>query len=62
MRTQRLNLGFGVLCTLLFVGLKLAGVVAWPWWLVFLPLTLSVLTSLVVVVFMAFVIWMILWI
>lgn len=39
---------FGFL-TCIFVVLKLLGVIAWSWWLVFLPLIISVV--LVVVLF-----------
>lgn len=31
---------FLILLTVLFIGLKLANIIAWSWWLVFLPLYL----------------------
>lgn len=33
--------GFGTLLTIVFVVLKLTGVIAWSWWLVFLPMIIS---------------------
>ena len=33
--------GFATLLTIVFVVLKLTGVIAWSWWLVFLPMIIS---------------------
>lgn len=33
--------GIGTLLTIVFVILKLTGVIAWSWWLVFLPMIIS---------------------
>lgn len=33
--------GIGTLLTIVFVVLKLTGVIAWSWWLVFLPMIIS---------------------
>ena len=33
--------GFGTLLTIVFVVLKLTGVITWSWWLVFLPMIIS---------------------
>lgn len=32
------GIGFFGLLTILFIGLKLGGVISWSWWLVLLPL------------------------
>ncbi len=44
MITRQRSQGFRFLglLTALFVGLKLAGVISWSWWLVFAPLLLPV--------------------
>jgi hypothetical protein len=33
--------GFSTLLTIVFVVLKLTGVITWSWWLVFLPMIIS---------------------
>lgn len=49
---------FCSLLTVLFIGLKLCGVIAWSWWLVLAPLwgcaLLSVLFAVVTILFIAF--------
>ena len=40
-------MGFCSVLTILFIGLKLCGFVAWPWWLVLSPLWGSLLLALV---------------
>ncbi len=40
------------LLSLVFITLKLVGVIAWSWWLVLLPLYGGLLALLVVIVFM----------
>jgi hypothetical protein len=37
-----MKMGFFGFLTCIFVVLKLLGVIAWSWWLVFLPLIISV--------------------
>jgi len=37
------GIGFTGLLTILFVGLKLTGVIAWSWWLVLSPVLISLL-------------------
>ena len=32
------GIGFGGLLTILFIGLKLTGIIAWSWWWVLCPL------------------------
>ena len=49
--------GFGTLLTIVFVILKLTGVIAWSWWLVFLPMIISlglVLLALLIVGILVF--------
>jgi len=43
---------FFTLLAILFIGLKLAGVIYWPWWLVLLPLAwpASVVVGVLIVV------------
>lgn len=36
--TARNGVGFFSLLGLLFIGLKLAGFIDWPWWVVMLPI------------------------
>lgn len=36
--TARNGVGFFSLLGLLFIGLKLAGFIDWPWWVVLLPI------------------------
>lgn len=35
------GIGFVGLLTIVFITLKLAGVITWSWWLVFLPMIIS---------------------
>ena len=45
--------GLPLLLTILFVVLKLVGVVAWSWWLVFLPLIIGAgIFAIVLVIFL----------
>lgn len=47
--------GIGVfgLLGVLFVGLKLGGIISWSWWWVTLPFWIGILTLLVVVIIFA---------
>ena len=47
--TASINIGFPGLLTLLFIGLKLTGHIAWPWVWVLSPLWISALIFLVIV-------------
>ncbi len=51
-------MGFCSLLAVLFIGLKLCGVIAWSWWLVLAPLwggaLLAVLFAMVAFLFIAF--------
>ena len=42
------GIGFFGLLTLLFIGLKLCGVIAWPWLWVLAPLWISVALAVVI--------------
>jgi hypothetical protein len=44
------NFGLPTILTVVFAVLKLCSVIAWSWWLVFLPLILSLVLTLFVVV------------
>lgn len=48
--TQRGGIGFVGLLTLVFITLKLTGVIAWSWWWVLAPLWISFGLSIVLVV------------
>lgn len=45
------RIGFAGLLSLLFIGLKLTGVINWSWWLVLLPLYAPIALLLGVAVF-----------
>ena len=47
------GVGFLGMLTILFIGLKLAGFITWPWWLVLLPLwgPFAVIALLIVALF-----------
>lgn len=47
------GVGFGGLLTILFVGLKLGGVINWSWWWVLSPLWISFLIAIVLIVVIA---------
>ena len=42
--------GIGVLITLVFLVLKLTGIVSWPWIVVFLPVIIGVVLTILLVV------------
>ena len=45
------GIGFGTLLTLLFIGLKLTGYIAWSWWWVLSPLWIPlVLVAMILLV------------
>ena len=52
------GIGFAGLLAILFIGLKLGGVIAWSWWWVLSPLWISGAVALVVltVAFVVFVV------
>lgn len=41
---------FCTILTILFIGLKLCGVIAWSWWLVFSPLLAAAVLAVLMVV------------
>jgi hypothetical protein len=45
-RNERAGLGYPSLLTLIFITLKLLGVIAWSWWWVLAPLWLPVVLLL----------------
>jgi hypothetical protein len=51
------GISFAGLLFLLFLGLKLAGVIAWPWVWVFAPIWIPVLIVLVVILVALIVAW-----
>lgn len=57
----QINVGFFFLLGLLFVGLKLGGLIAWSWWLVLLPFYLVPAIAFVSVGFVML-LWFVVWI
>jgi len=47
--TQSGGIGFTGLLTLLFIGLKLGGIIAWSWWWVLSPMWITLVVLLLVV-------------
>ena len=45
------GVGFAGLLTILFIGLKLGGVINWSWWWVLSPLWISFLAAIGIVAF-----------
>lgn len=43
-----MNIGFCGLLTVLFIGLKLGGVIAWSWWWVLSPLWIPAVVALAI--------------
>lgn len=43
-------MGFTEVLTIIFVLLKVFGVISWPWWLVFLPEIIAVASYIIVVI------------
>ena len=43
---------FTTLLLILFIGLKLAGVIDWSWWWVFSPLWIPLLAFIIIVIFL----------
>ena len=48
MNTKNTGMGFIGWLTLLFIGLKLTGYIAWSWWWVFAPVWLPVSVDFVI--------------
>lgn len=48
---ERIGVGFPGLLALLFIGLKLCGVIDWSWWVVISPLLISIVLQILLVVF-----------
>lgn len=44
------GLGLGTILTIIFVVLKLCGVIDWSWWLVFLPVIIGFVLSLIILI------------
>ena len=42
--------GFSVLLTIIFIILKLCKVISWSWWMVFAPLWISAIISLIFII------------
>ncbi|MGE4429073.1 MAG: hypothetical protein AB7G37_21695 [Solirubrobacteraceae bacterium] len=51
------GIGFGGLLTLVFIVLKLTGVIAWSWWWVLSPLWIGFLLWVVILIVAAIVVW-----
>lgn len=44
-------MGFTEILTLIFIVLKLAGVIAWSWWAVFSPMLISVVIYVAIAIY-----------
>lgn len=47
---MQINIGNNLFCTLLtilFIGLKLGGIISWSWWLVLMPLYLPIILGII---------------
>jgi hypothetical protein len=53
-QSPRGGIGFVGLLTILFIGLKLCGVIAWSWLWVLSPMWISLLLVLAILVFIGF--------
>jgi len=51
--SQLSGTGFLGLLTILFIGLKLTGVISWSWWLVLLPLYGGIALAVVLLIIFA---------
>jgi len=47
------GIGFVGLLTILFIGLKLGGVIAWSWWWVLSPLWITLAVIVAILIFVA---------
>lgn len=47
------GIGFTGLLTILFIGLKLGGVISWSWWWVLSPIWITFVIALVIVALVA---------
>lgn len=47
-----MKIGFLQLLTVVFITLKLTGFIAWPWWLVLMPLFLSIALLFLIFLFL----------
>ena len=45
-----MNIGFMGLLTIVFITLKLTGYIAWSWWLVLLPMIISISFAVILLV------------
>lgn len=51
--TINTGIGFTGLCwfaTIIFTVLKLAGIIAWPWWIVFLPAMIGMVLIIIAII------------
>jgi hypothetical protein len=56
--TKKGGLGIGTVVLIIFIILKLAGVLAWFWWIVFIPLWIE-LGTLIILIIITFIIYVI---
>ena len=45
------GVGFWGMLTILFIGLKIAGIVNWSWWLVLSPMWISAIVVIIMIIF-----------
>ncbi|EPZ9216559.1 hypothetical protein JVI29_002954 [Clostridium perfringens] len=51
---ERINMGILEVLTLIFIVLKLCGVIAWTWWLVLLPEIIAFIFYILVIIITVF--------
>lgn len=52
------GVGFAGLLTILFIGLKLAGIITWSWFWVLSPLLADIAIVLIILCILRFIIWL----
>lgn len=52
------GIGFAGLLTILFIGLKLAGIITWSWFWVLSPLLADIAIVLIILCILRFIIWL----
>lgn len=55
--SSRGGIGFVGLLTIVFITLKLLGVITWSWWLVLSPLLISLALSVIILIIVGILVW-----
>ena len=57
--SSRIGIGFFGVLTILFIALKLTGVIAWSWWWVLSPIWITILVWLGIPLFAAYIVFIV---